>query len=283
MTMVPGAVWDPGAHWSGQAGWIQDFANTFWHYTVGTDSRGIIKNNGLAPILIWDDVIWQFGPLNAVHFTQCEWNRRGAGLEVESLDGSITPGQIDKLGYVTLFIATTFGVPQVFYDGSRLPIGSGYRGVTNHRDLVHQACAMHSDGFDQWVWDQATGPPPPQTQGDTMASFIIVENRPNRLDTGAVYLYDMDANTKAWIRSPAALDAAVSVRNIVKFFGGWADSAMHNSQENDGLWSKLLDDARDLDAQDDVGAGGGGDCQFQPGPTKFTVSGTFAGQSVPSV
>lgn len=263
MTMLPGATPDPGAHWNGEAGWCSPLINVFWHYTVGRDSRALIRNQGLAPILIWDDVIWQFGPLDAVHYTQCEWNRRGPGYEVESLDGSITPKQIEHLGYATLFALTTFGIPQTFYDGPRLPIGDGYRGVTNHRNLVHNACDQHSDGFDQWVWEAAVAPATPTAPGDSMASFIIAENRPYRTDpaktlTGAVYTFDMDANTRAWISNPTAMDAAISIRNVVKFFGGWADSTVHGASDNEGLWGKLLDDARDLDAQDDVAAPGGG-------------------------
>lgn len=163
MTLLPGAQYDPGRHWNYEAGW-SSCLTVVQHYTVGTDSRAIIRNGGLAAILVWDDVIWEFGPLDAVHFTQCEWNRRSIGIEVESLDGSLTPGQIANLGYVVLYCLTQWGIPDVFYDGPRMPVGYDYRGVTNHRNLVHNACDMHSDGFDQWVWDAYHAPAPSPTE-----------------------------------------------------------------------------------------------------------------------
>lgn len=260
MGWLPGAIIDPGRHANYEAG-VTSCAMDVWHFTVGSNSIALIRDNGLCAFLIRDEGIYEFGPSDAVHFTQCEWNRVATAVEIESLDGSISPQQIAHLQYLTLWKMTEHGIPEAFYDGPRMPIGTPYRGVTNHRNLVHQACDQHSDGFDQWVFDAVVAGAPKQP-GDTMASFIIAETRPGRTDptkgtiTGSVHLFDMDANTRSWIRNPAALDAAVSVRNIVKFVGGWADSTIHGSQDNDGVWGKLLDDARDLDAQDDVAAGG---------------------------
>lgn len=254
MTLLPGATLDPGAHWNGEAGW-SSCARVVWHYTVGRDSRAIIRNGGLASILVWDDVIFEFGPLDAVHYTQCEWNRSSCGYEVESLDGSITNGQIANLGYVTLFSLTTFGIPQVFYDGPRLPVGADFRGVTNHRNLVHNACDQHSDGFADWVWNAAmhASPAPPARKGESMASFIIADAA-----TGKVFLFDADANTKCWLHTPDALSAAQTVRNVINYFGGWADATIHGSNDNDGLWGKLLADALDVTNGTPAAGGGGG-------------------------
>jgi len=240
----------------------------------------LIRDNGLCAFLVRDEGIYQFGPSDAVHFTQCEWNRVATATEIESLDGWISEAQLGHLRYLLLWKLTTHGIPDGFYNGPRMPVLNGYRGVTNHRNLIHQACDMHSDGFDQWVWDTVHSPPPPEIQGDSMASYIIHENRPYRVDpalgtvTGGVYTFDMDANTRSWIRNQGALDAAVEVRRTTKFLGGWACDAIFNATDNDGMWAKLLDDARDLDAQDDVGAGGGGTvtCKYQappPYPTKL--------------
>lgn len=251
MTLLPGAALDPGAHWNGEAGWSSCLMEV-WHFTVGRDSRALIRDQGLAAVLVWDDVVWQFAPLEAVCFTECEWNRRSIGVEVESLDGSLTPGQLANLGYVTLFCLTTFGIPQQFYDGPRLPLGYDYRGVTNHRNLVHNACDQHSDGFDQWVWDAITTPPPPPPKGDTMASFLV-----NDL-AGRVWVLDVDAGTKTWVRSPTALNAHQEARKVVKFLGGWAVENVFRADENGGIWGQLLADARDVDEFNDVGTGSGG-------------------------
>jgi hypothetical protein len=212
MTLIPGAVLDPGRHWNGAAGWFNPAA-LFQHYTVGRDSRALIRNNGLAPILIWDDVIWQFAPLEAVCFTQCEWNRWGIGIEVESLDGSITAAQIQNLSYVVLFALVTFGIPQVFYDGPRLPVGFPYYGVTNHRNLVHRACDQHYDGFDQWVWEAMTGAPPVEVDMPQTAGLF-------QDDRGAVWVYDGQAFTKTWVPTQTALDA---IRGHWTYLGWNAD------------------------------------------------------------
>lgn len=172
MTLLPGATLDPGAHWNYQAG-RSSCLTLVQHYTVGRDSRALIRNNGLAPLLIWDDIIWEYAPLDAVCYTQCEWNRRSIGYEVESLDGTITDGQIANLAYAELFAMTTFGIPDVFYDGPRLPVGTDYRGVTNHRNLIHNACDMHSDGFDRWVWDAMHAAQPPDEGGHTEMEGIL--------------------------------------------------------------------------------------------------------------
>jgi hypothetical protein len=266
VTLLPGAVLDPGAHWNGEAGWSSCLMEV-WHYTVGRDSRALIRDQGLAAVLVWDGVIWQFAPLEAVCFTECEWNRRSIGIEVESLDGSLTPGQVDLLGYVTLFCLTTFGIPDVFYDGPRLPLGTDFRGVTNHRNLVHQACDQHYDGFDVSVWDEihtAPAPEPDKPRSD-MASFLIHETRPGP-NLNRVYLYDADADAKTWIRTPEELSAARDLRTLIKFDGGYADDRIHEVGDNSGLWGRLLDNARDADAP----TGGGS----SPGPLNVTLSGT---------
>jgi hypothetical protein len=246
--LLPGATYDPGVHWNYQAGQISPI-NVFWHYTVGRDSRGIIRDRGLAPILVWDQTIWEFAPLDAQCYTQCEWNRRGPGIEVESLDGSISPAQIANLGYVTLFCLTTFGIPQVFHQGYRLPVGDPFRGVTNHRDLRHNACDMHSDGFDYWVWEAALGSAPPKKKGVEMTSFLCHE-----LYSNSIWLVDPNTLTKVYIKSWDAFLAEVQFRQLVAYFGGSADPNLHRTDElvnGQPIWGNLWAEARDVDTFND--------------------------------
>lgn len=154
--LIPGAILDPGAHWSYQAGYTS-CALDVWHYTVGNDSRALIRDRGLAAILVRDEGFYQYAPADAVCYTQCEWNREATATEVESIDGTITDAEVAHLAYVTLWKLATFGIPGEFYDGPRLPIGSGFRGVTNHRALEHRACDQHSDGFGVDVWERVVG------------------------------------------------------------------------------------------------------------------------------
>lgn len=62
---IPGAVLEPGAHWNYEAGYCA-LSIEFLHWTVGTDSRALIRNRGLAAVLVRDGVIYQYAPLNAV-------------------------------------------------------------------------------------------------------------------------------------------------------------------------------------------------------------------------
>jgi hypothetical protein len=242
---LPGAILDPGRHWSYQAGYSSCLMDV-WHYTVGSNSIALIRNNGLAAFLIRDEGIYQFAPSNAVCFTQCEWNRVATATEVESLDGSISQAQLNHLRYLTLWKTVTHGIPQMWHTGWRLPLGYDFRGVTNHRDLVHRACDMHDDGFDTWVWEFVAGPGTAPAKRMAMASHLIHEVREGP-DLGKVYDYDADAHTKTWIRNPNALDAQVQLRNIVIYYGGWADKTVHTTADNEWLWGKCLDDARSID------------------------------------
>lgn len=255
MSLIPGAIYDPGAHWNYQAGSFWPLM-LVWHYTVGRDSRALIRDRGLACALIWDDVIWQYAPLDAVCFTQCEWNRRSVAYEVESLDGSITDGQIALLGYATTYALLTYGIPADFYDGPRLPIGYDFRGVTNHRDLIHVACDMHSDGFDRWVWDAAMAPPPaPKRKRARMISFLVHE-----LFSDSIWQVNPDTATKVHIKTPEQYVAQVRLRQLANYVAGEkvADDELHRTDELDGLWRQLWDEARDVDEFNDTGSGGTG-------------------------
>lgn len=160
--LVPGAVPFPGVFANYGAGRIRAWLAVIWHYTVGTNSLVLIANNGLCAFLIArDGTIYQCSPWDSVNYTQCEWNVIAQGIEVESLDGSITDAQVASLGYLTIFLANVGAVPLNFYNGARLPFTAGYTGVTNHRCLDQHACANHFDGFDEDVWNAAIHPAPP--------------------------------------------------------------------------------------------------------------------------
>jgi len=158
--LLPGAILDPGSHWSYQAGYSQCLMEV-WHYTVGRNSIALCRDQGLVAFLVRDEGIYQFSPSNAVNFTQCEWNRVATATEVESMDGSMSEAQLRHLQYLTMWKLTTHGIPPFFYNGPRMPVLNGYQGVTNHRNLVHQACDQHYDGFDDWVWEYVSGGTPP--------------------------------------------------------------------------------------------------------------------------
>lgn len=159
--LVPGAVPYPGIFWNYGAGVIRNWLAIIWHYTVGRNSLALIANNGLCAFLIAPDgTIYQMAPWDSINYTQCEFNVIAQGIEVESLDGSITDAQVASLGYLTIFLINAGAIVPVFYDGPRIEL---YQcgGVTNHRCLNQHACDNHSDGFGQEVWDAIMQPAPP--------------------------------------------------------------------------------------------------------------------------
>lgn len=89
-----------------------------------------------------------FSQLDAVAFTQCEWNDELMPCEVEWLPGqSFTAYQIDRCG---LFVAAciSVGVPDARLDPPvRVLIGTRIGGFIDHRKLQHRACDEHGDGW----------------------------------------------------------------------------------------------------------------------------------------
>lgn len=154
---IPGAVLEPGAHWNYEAGYCA-LSIEFLHWTVGTDSRALIRNRGLAAVLVRDGVIYQYAPLNARCFTQCEWNPLGWAIEIESLDGSVDDRELEAVRYITQWALGNGLIPNHWYNGPRMPIGTPFAGVTAHANLVHRQCDMHSDGYDDWFFEHIFTP-----------------------------------------------------------------------------------------------------------------------------
>lgn len=162
--VVPGAVPYPGIQANYGSGILYRFWALVWHYTVGSNSLGLIASNGLCAFLIAQDgTIYQTAPWDSINWTQCEWNVVAQGIEVESLDGGITEEQILSLRYLTIFLCNVASIPLDFYDGDRLEVGTEFHGVTNHRNLHQHACAEHYDGFGQEIWDRMFSPTPAPT------------------------------------------------------------------------------------------------------------------------
>lgn len=164
MSFIPGATLDPGIHWNYEAGYMRYIEAIVWHYTVGVDSRAIGRRGYFAILIRQDGEVVMFAPWDSINWHACEWNPITIGIEVESLDGSITDLQIVSLGIVSYFLMVMTGITATFWDGGRIPVGSSIpAGVTNHRDLHENACDEHYDGFDLDVFVaamNAANPPP---------------------------------------------------------------------------------------------------------------------------
>lgn len=119
------------------------------HFTVGVNSRALIRDRGLAQFLLPKvGRPFQFAESDAACIDACEWGDEGPGLEFErmSWDEPLTEDQIFWGGYLVQTLHEQDGYPLVFHGGARLPVGDGFRGFVNHGSLVHNACDQHTDG-----------------------------------------------------------------------------------------------------------------------------------------
>jgi hypothetical protein len=139
------------------------------------------------------------------------------------------------------------------------------RGYTIHQ--YSSAGGLDRNYSETMDWAGGTTPPEPEKPRYTMASFLIHE-----VSTGKVWVVSEDG-TKVWVRNPDALAAATKIRSAIKFTGGWADDAIHRTDESDGLWANLLGDARDVDGFNSGGGGTGGG-----GPLTVTLQGVATPQ-----
>lgn len=180
--IVPGAVLFPGIFANYGAGIIRRWLAIIWHYTVGTNSLALIARNGLCAFLISPDgTIYQMAPWDSINYTQCEFNVIAQGIEVESLDGSITDAQISSLGYLTIFLINAGAIVPIFYDGPRIEL-SECGGVTNHRCLNQHACDNHFDGFGREIWDAIWTPTPlPEPELPKDGEMRLFHDRDNDL------------------------------------------------------------------------------------------------------
>lgn len=212
--LVPGAVPFPGIMANYGAGWLRAWWLVVWHYTVGTNSLGLIARNGLCAFLIArDGTIYQTAPWDSVNYTQCEWNFYAQGVEVESLDGIATDEQIASLGYLTIFLCNVGALPLDFYPGpERLPVlDPTFRGVTCHAYLHQNACAEHFDGFPVEVWEQAihgSSTPAPEPEPEEDVHPFLIEAR------GGVWLFDPNTLTARAFSSPGTLE---TWRNVYRW------------------------------------------------------------------
>lgn len=151
----PDAIRDPGKNAGYRRGHTKNRLAVL-HFTVGTNSRALIRDQGLAAFLFPKDRRpWQFCEADSITSHACEWNDEGPGLEFERLNWGepLTSTQLKYGGACIAWLHDTFGIPLVWHGGARLPIGSGFRGFVNHGSLMHQACDQHTDGItmDEWA------------------------------------------------------------------------------------------------------------------------------------
>jgi hypothetical protein len=247
---IDGLLWLPGRQAGGASGRI-DRRVDVRHETIGTNSRQIGLNGYFNFRFPKVDIAEQYAEWWAIAWHACEWNPVGIGFELERFQGEpMTENQARWIAYTLGHIQAEAGaLPLDWFDGDLyVPAGGGgYRGYANHLALRIQACDPHTDGwtFDEWQWIcSLMGADPPVKKEDRMQPGLFVN------PFGFVYVYDPNAHTKTWIRSPAALSAYQAIRGV---------SGLPSDVQRSAVTDQLLADAREVNTiPDPLPSGGGG-------------------------
>jgi hypothetical protein len=174
---MPGLRHDPGLNANYRRG-RNTMRMPVWHWTVGRDSYGICKNQGLCHILLPKvGVPWQFAEIDALcfhayHETYGKYNDDGPGMEEERFpDEPLTPDQILWSGRIVEWLDKEWGVPPVHYWGPRFAWNqANFHGHVNHADLH-----PNNDGVSQseWVAIAAPAAPTPTKKDDDPMLYVF--------------------------------------------------------------------------------------------------------------
>lgn len=159
---LPGAVRDPGLN-AGYRKGKNSMRMPVWHWTVGTDSRALCRDQGLCNLLYPKvGAPFQFAEIDAFTFhawsdAYGRYSGRGPGFEVERFpDEPLTDDQEHWIGQTIAWLHDEWDVPDVQYRGPRFPWhGADFHGHVNHRDLH-----PNPDGISEPEWDAVTVSPP---------------------------------------------------------------------------------------------------------------------------
>ena len=205
------------------------------HFTVGRDSRALIRDRGLAAFLFpKSGAPFQFCEANAITAHACEWNTKGPGLEVERLSWAepFTTDQTRWVGEVCRWLSTVYGIPLVHHATSagRLPIGSTFRGFADHGALVHRACDQHTDGWTDTEWAAAIGGPGLQEEDDGMG---FTATGPDGT------IWHCAGTTRRRVSWDTA-NALAGLASPVKYAGAIGPEALAGFSDSDGFLARLF-------------------------------------------
>jgi hypothetical protein len=216
----PGATRTPGA----AAGWAKGrtpVRTVVCHYTVGRNSDAIGRQGIFHWLVRRDGEIVQYCETSALAWhAGNEGNPLGPGIEVEYLPGVddtiFTPEALAATGALVRWLIDEWGVAPVYIDPVdrlALPLPNGF---VAHRSLPNQD---HTDYWPREDWAQmlATPRPPEKTR---MKPVLFVDA------AGRVWVYDPNAHTKTWVRSPEALNQIAALWAI-----SGVDATLHNNLE----------------------------------------------------
>lgn len=153
----PHARRNPGIRAGYTSGVISPMDTVKCHFTAGTSSEGLIRNQGLAQFLISrNGEVVQFAEANAVCWDSGEWNDDGPGIEIEFYqeDEIFTDAARTSCAGLVKWLSSEWGIPLHYYDGLRIPENT-YRGFISHRALIQSQ--PHGDFWPITDWEAMVG------------------------------------------------------------------------------------------------------------------------------
>lgn len=213
----PKATQDPGVSAGYVHGRVYSMLSVVTHYTVGVDSRGLIRDQGLAEFLVArDGTIWQFCEVDAICYQAgYPYNGRGPGIEVEYYpdtdDAIFTAAARTACGGLVRWLNSEWGIPLTYYDDTDNRIGD-YVGFISHRSVIEDA-AYHHDYWPRSDWDQMVSTPAPTPLPPKPKEFTMIRLVSNTENSGATYELHEASGERHYVGNPtvvAAMKAAAA-------------------------------------------------------------------------
>lgn len=200
----PSATVDRGSA-AGYAHGTASMVSCVVHYTVGTDSRGLIRDQGLAQFLVArDGTVWQFAEANAVCYQAgYPYNGRGPGIEVEYLPGQdqamFTAEARAACGTLVRWLNSEWGIPLDYYDNPDVRVAA-HAGFISHRSVVEDA-DPHTDYWDPSDWALMVAPSPAPVPPLPIPVFSEEEGPMNSVvaPDGTVYLFVLGLDSSVFV------------------------------------------------------------------------------------
>lgn len=151
----PDTIHDPGINANYRLGRTLNYGFDVMHFTVGTNSRDLIRTRGLCQFLYpHEGPAIQFAPDDAVCPHACEANPYGCGHEREALDWDKplpTRDQVAWMGIIVRWRMDRKGLKPVHHPASmgRMPVTEFpvFHGFADHGGCQHKKCDQHTDGI----------------------------------------------------------------------------------------------------------------------------------------
>lgn len=253
-----GAVQVQGAFRGYGNGRIRNLTTAIRHYTVGANSLGTCGRD-FQMLQSRSGVLYQGAEVDAINWGAGDpWNGCSVHIEAEwhpvlnADEPILNDAMVASLRPFCAWLESEWGISRASsYDGpTRVTAWSGF---IDHRWLI-QTGDWHTNFWPDDQWARVAAPEPAPRIEDRMKPILCVQ------PDGKVVVYDPNAHTKTWVRSPAALSSIQALRALE---GLSTDIVRNDATDN------VTSDARWVEDTPSATAGGG-----NGGPLTVQLSGT---------